>query len=221
MNNQTRSQIDHYDRVQRLPWYDHYVTQFARFIGPERGIAALCVQCGPGLMARKLGKLGVDVCAIDDSEAMVEMAAAGARRGRVRNMTAQTASSTAIPFSDGTFDLTVAVTLIHAVDDPIAVLAEMARVTKVGGIVATLDPSLEMRSERVLSYVAKNSLTGFEFKCFQAWSDEARERERLSVFDLERLYGKAGLEPPVIEEQMDRMLLAVKGRKPQKTPHTA
>lgn len=47
-----------------------------------------------------------------------------------------------LPFKDKTFDLVVAINMLHHVDDPEAVLGECFRVLKAGGRLLTVDPNL-------------------------------------------------------------------------------
>lgn len=213
MNRQEQAQIEYYESLQKLPWYEKLTTDFVEFVGARRGISALCVQSGPGLVSRKLAKAGLEVTALDNSRAVLDSAAAHAKRRRLRNISHVFGDAADMPFPDGSFDLVIAVTLIGALEHPQPVLDEIARVAVRGGMVATLDPSVELRPERVLFFATRNALTGPVFKAFQAWCAEAVERERFSVLDIERLYRKAGLTAPETEEQMDRILLAAKAFK--------
>jgi len=108
-------------------------TAFADLIGPRAGQRALDVGCGPGALTGVLaGRVGTEhVTAIDPSQAFVDAVArrwpaVGVARG----------SAEQLPFRDATFDLTLAQLVVHFMTDPVAGLAEMARVTRPGGTVA-------------------------------------------------------------------------------------
>jgi SAM-dependent methyltransferase len=76
--------------------------------------------------------LGPDtVAAVDPSEQFI--AAAGARHPGVD---VRRASAEDLPYPDGEFDVTVAQLVVHFMTDPVAGLAEMARVTRTDGVVA-------------------------------------------------------------------------------------
>src|SRR6266511_661396 len=106
---------------------------FVDFAGVNAGQTVLDVGCGPGAataeLVRRLGQGAV--AAVDPSERFV--AAARVRNPRVD---VRLASADDLPFPDGTFDVTIAQLVVHFMTDPVAGLAEMARVTSAKGVVA-------------------------------------------------------------------------------------
>lgn len=108
-------------------------TQMADLAEVQTGHRALDVGCGPGaLTAELVRRLGPEaVSAVDPSEPFV--AAARARNPGVKVLRA---SAEELPFPDGTFDAVLAQLVVHFMSDPVAGLAEMARVTARGGVVA-------------------------------------------------------------------------------------
>jgi ubiquinone/menaquinone biosynthesis C-methylase UbiE len=107
--------------------------QFVDLPGVALGERALDVGCGPGALTRRLvDRLGVgSVCAIDPSEPFIEAVAQ-----RFPGLDARLGRADAIPFDDASFDLAAAQLVVHFMSDPVAGLAEMARVTGPGGAVA-------------------------------------------------------------------------------------
>ena len=95
--------------------------------------AALDVGCGPGaLTAVLVERLGRDhVAALDPSPPFVEAA-----RTRLPGVDIRLASAESIPFDDDSFDVALAELVVHFMSDPVAGIAEMARVTKPGGTIA-------------------------------------------------------------------------------------
>ncbi|WP_394552537.1 class I SAM-dependent methyltransferase [Agromyces sp. MMS24-JH15] len=106
---------------------------FADVVAPEPGWRALDVGAGTGAVAALLSEtLGsAAVAAVDPSPPFV-----AAMRQRLPGVDVREAAAESLPFPDGTFDLTVAQLVVHFMTDPVAGLAEMARVTTAGGIVA-------------------------------------------------------------------------------------
>jgi SAM-dependent methyltransferase len=106
---------------------------FVDFAGVHAGQTALDVGCGPGaataVLVRRLGP--VAVAAVDPSERFV-----AAARARHPGVDVRLASAEDLPFPDGTFDATIAQLVVHFMTDPVAGLAEMARVTSAKGVVA-------------------------------------------------------------------------------------
>jgi ubiquinone/menaquinone biosynthesis C-methylase UbiE len=107
--------------------------RFAEVAQVRAGQRALDVGCGPGgLTAQLVDRLGADnVAAVDPSASFV-----AAVRARLPGVDVRRAAAEDLPFPDGSFDLTAAQLVVHFMADPVSGLAEMARVTRRGGLVA-------------------------------------------------------------------------------------
>ncbi|MET0696537.1 MAG: class I SAM-dependent methyltransferase [Acidimicrobiia bacterium] len=106
--------------------------QLANLAGVETGQRALDVGCGPGALTEELvRRLGAEsVAAVDPSEPFI-----GAVSERYPGVDARTSSADDLPFDNDEFDVTLAQLVVHFMPDPVAGLAEMARVTRDGGVV--------------------------------------------------------------------------------------
>ena len=106
---------------------------FADFAGIAAGQRVLDVGCGPGaLVAELVERVGTaSVSAVDPSESFVE-----AVRERHPDVEVRQATAEALPFPDDVFDASLAQLVVHFMTDPVAGLAEMARVTRGGDVVA-------------------------------------------------------------------------------------
>jgi SAM-dependent methyltransferase len=106
---------------------------FASFAGVVSGRRALDVGCGTGALTSELvGCLGAEaVSAVDPSETCV-----AATRARCAGVDVRRAPAERLPFSDDEFDFTLAQLVVHFMEDPVAGLRDMARVTRRGGVVA-------------------------------------------------------------------------------------
>lgn len=105
-------------------------------VPPGAGIV-LDVAAGTGLVTEALlehGRAG-RVVALDQSEPMLALAA---RRGDDRSAFVL-GQAERLPFPDGSFDALTVTYLLRYVDDPAATLAELVRVVKPGGVVASLE----------------------------------------------------------------------------------
>ncbi len=83
---------------------------------------------GTGLLLERMARFAHSVVGIDLSTGMLEKA-------RVRGLDVREASVTSLPFVDARFDVTCAFKVLAHVPDIGLALAEMARVTKPGGVV--------------------------------------------------------------------------------------
>ena len=107
--------------------------QLADLAGVQAGQRVIDVGCGPGaLTAELVARLGPEaVTAVDPSEPFV-----AAARARNPGVEVRSASAEHLPFADDAFDAALAQLVVHFMSDPVAGLAEMARVTRPGGVVA-------------------------------------------------------------------------------------
>lgn len=121
-----------YDNFMGL-WSRGLSRQLIEFAGVAHGQAVIDVGCGPGGLTTELAALlgSGAVAAVDPSESFVLAA-----RERVPGADIRVADAEHLPFSDHTFDAALAQLVVHFMSDPVAGLAEMGRVTHVGGVVA-------------------------------------------------------------------------------------
>jgi SAM-dependent methyltransferase len=121
--------------------YDRFMGRYSVLLAPQlaaladvaAGQSVLDVGCGPGALTTELVRLvGPDgVTAVDPSESFV-----AAARERHPGVTVELAGAEQLPFPDASFDAALAQLVVHFMADPVAGLAEMARVTRGGGVVA-------------------------------------------------------------------------------------
>jgi len=116
------------------------------WIGLKRGQSAIDVGCGPsgilGLMSAAVSP-GGHVVGLDADPAHVALAREYARRHGLANVEVAAADARHTGLPSGTFDLVHARTLLATVPGPAGVLAEMVRLAKPGGWVASQEPDME------------------------------------------------------------------------------
>ena len=120
--------------------YDRFMGRYSALLSPQLanlagvtpGQRALDVGCGPGALTEELvRRLGAEsVAAVGPSEPFI-----GAVSERYPGVDARTSSADDLPFDNDEFDVTLAQLVVHFMPDPVAGLAEMARVTRDGGVV--------------------------------------------------------------------------------------
>jgi SAM-dependent methyltransferase len=111
-----------------LPW-----------IGP--GTDILDVGCGPGTITADLaGRVAPgQVVGVDGADEVVALARAGADDRTLTNLRFAVGDVYALDFPDAAFDVVHAHQVLQHLADPVAALAEMARVCRPGGLVAARD----------------------------------------------------------------------------------
>ncbi len=106
------------------------------------GSRCLDVGCGMGETTRHLAEKlanGVELIGLDQDPDLIEVARS-VPSGPDDKIAFQQGDAAHLEFEDQTFDFVFARYLLHHLDHPLAVLAEMLRVCKSGGIVAVQEP---------------------------------------------------------------------------------
>ena len=122
-----------------LWWNSDWLALLARRLSTVDADAVLDVGCGSGEWGRTVIRhLAPDatLTGVDREEHFLGLARSKARTGD----TFHRATAEALPFEDASFDLVTCQTVLIHVADAQAVVAEMARVTKPGGVVILAEP---------------------------------------------------------------------------------
>lgn len=115
-------------------WSERLARPFLSFADIAPGGRVLDVACGTGVLTKALAAVGADVIGIDASEGYLE----GARRHRSHpNITYQHGDIRQMRFDDGAFDAAVSTLALDVIPETERVVAEMKRVTRPGGVVAS------------------------------------------------------------------------------------
>jgi demethylmenaquinone methyltransferase/2-methoxy-6-polyprenyl-1,4-benzoquinol methylase len=128
-----------YDRYARLlslgqdpRWREFLVSQ----VEASQGDEVLDVATGTGAVARELlRQKGCTVVGVDQSPEMLAVA----REHLPASVRLVAASAEQLPFDDAAFDALTVTYLLRYVEDPGATLAELARVVRPGGTIASLE----------------------------------------------------------------------------------
>jgi ubiquinone/menaquinone biosynthesis C-methylase UbiE len=177
---------------------------FAGFVQAQPGQRVLDVGCGPGALVRLLARRGCQVVGVDTDPAMVSRAeelAAGLPGAEFRQ-----GSVLALPFADGEFDLVTATNVIFLLPEPVAGLAEMARVCRPGGRVAMLNPAARLSQATARAYAAEAGLNERDTFSLTNWGRIAETHPRFTRAELKAMLPAAGLALQAVEAQVGRGL---------------
>ena len=111
------------------------------FVARDEPRVVLDVACGPAAVSERLARAtSARVVGLDLSEEMLREGQANvARAGLENRVSLVLGRGEQLPFADATFDALTFTYLLRYVSDPAAVLAELARVVKPGGAIASLE----------------------------------------------------------------------------------
>lgn len=115
-------------------WSRRLASQFVDFAGVGGGERVLDVGCGTGSLTAELVRRGhgSSVVGLDYSAAYVDYVSEHVGGG----CQFLVGDGAMLPFPDGVFDRALSQLVLHFVPDPVSVIAELRRVTRVGGVVA-------------------------------------------------------------------------------------
>jgi ubiquinone/menaquinone biosynthesis C-methylase UbiE len=114
---------------------DALAARIRELVPPSPDARALDSGTGAGALAFALAPLVHEVVGVDVEPALLDEA----RRRAPANVSFMQADAAALPFPDASFDLAGTLRTLHHVADPDRVVAELARVTLVGGLVLVAD----------------------------------------------------------------------------------
>lgn len=109
--------------------------QVRAFVLPHGDESAVDVGCGAGALALALAPLVREVVGVDRVPELIALA----RDRAPANARFVEGDATSLPFDDASFDLAATMRTLHHVRRPELVVAELARVTRLGGRVLVID----------------------------------------------------------------------------------
>jgi SAM-dependent methyltransferase len=117
----------------------HFRKVVRRFIDSSDRV--LDVGCGPGGFTAIVAEMASLVVGVEVSKAWVESAEATFRSRGIHNARSVLTNGSEFPFESGSFDVVTLVDVIHHLEHPATVLAELRRVLKANGTLLVFEPN--------------------------------------------------------------------------------
>ncbi|MCZ6834509.1 MAG: metalloregulator ArsR/SmtB family transcription factor [Planctomycetota bacterium] len=125
-----------WDQLRRELFGDQFTLEALLSLLPGDSIVA-DLGCGTGNAAEFLAPQVMKVVAIDREPAMLE--AAKKRLVKLKNVEFRLGELDALPLEDDSIDITLLLLVLHHIDDPVAVINEVARTLRPGGMALIVD----------------------------------------------------------------------------------
>ena len=158
-----------WDTMRQGFFSDAIQTKAFALAGLQAGTLAADVGAGTGFMTEGLRRRGVNVIAIDQSEAM--LAEMRRKFGETQAIDFRLGTAERLPVDDGAVDYAFANMCLHHVDDPAGAIAEMRRILKPGGTLVITD--LDAHRFDFLRTEHHDRWMGFERGDIQQWFEAA------------------------------------------------
>ena len=132
----------------REHWWNEAFTEFlTETLRPRAGNRILDVGCGEGIAEVQFGRLNVSQMRLVGVDLKIDRVIVARRETAAHNQRGLFASADAchLPFRDGIFDSTFCVAVLQHIRDVDRAVRDFARVTRVGGRVAAVEPDNSAR----------------------------------------------------------------------------
>jgi SAM-dependent methyltransferase len=146
---------------------------------------SLDVACGPGLLVCAFARVVAHATGVDVTPAMLDQARDEARAQGVSNVSWDLGDGASLPYPSRTFTIVTCRFALHHIEDPLAVLREMKRVSAGGGRIAVIDS-------------APATAKADAFNRMEKLRDPSHVRA-MPVDELQSLFDAAELPPPRTE----------------------
>lgn len=181
--------------------------------GAKLGSSVLDVGTGTALIPIELCKRAghVHVVAIDLAEHMLALAKINvARAGFSDRVALDRVDAKGLPYESASFEATVSNSIVHHIPEPRAVLAEMVRVTKPGGMIFVRDlarPASDAEVDRLVAlYGGEPPADPSQHKSFEHQRDlfRASLKAALSIDEIKTLASGVGVDASTVTMTSDR-----------------
>lgn len=188
-----------YDRTTRkdMPAVRELAAKISAMMPPGGNV--LEVAPGPGFLSIELAKRGLNVCAIDISKTMVEIAQKNAQTDGVTvEFTRGNAAN--LPVNTVSIDFVVCRAAFKNFTEPVKAMAEMLRVLRPGGKALLIDLRRDVSLEELRKYINGLGVSWLNRKFMMLTFRGMLIKRAYPLQEIERMAAEAGWTEPRIEE---------------------
>ncbi|MGE3806403.1 MAG: class I SAM-dependent methyltransferase [Gemmataceae bacterium] len=144
----------------------------------------------------------VQVVAIDMAEHMLRLGADNVKKaGCSERIRLEKCDAKRLPFADGSFGAVMSNSIVHHIPEPFAVLREMVRVLRPGGLLFVRD-LLRPADDATVDHLVATYAAGSNDHQQQMFDDSLRAA--LTLEEIRGLVGPLGLDPAAVKQTTDR-----------------
>ncbi|MGO4887842.1 class I SAM-dependent methyltransferase [Anaerobacillus sp. MEB173] len=202
------SLVQFFDGMARTSWLSRIHDQLKELTGSWNGLIVLDVGCGTGRILLRGAKEAEHVTGIDLSPEMIK----AAKENFILNQCEQkgdfiVGDACQLPFDDFTYDISISTCVLFLLPEPELGINEMLRVTKRGGKLVMLNPSITMSQEEAATYCKTHGITDFEQKTLLQWANVSTRRHRYDQDSLTEYLKQNGATNVTNQEVLDGLAI--------------
>src|SRR5262245_53119924 len=155
----------------RKSYFDDRVTSLAIEKLLPRNLTVADIGCGTGSLTVELARFARKVIGVDLSQEMLRRARAVARERELENIEFRQSDALKLPLKSDSVDAAFCVMVLHFLEDPQRVVAELCRITRPGGAVILVD--LVPHTQEWMREQMAHRWPGIERRSIEKWFSEA------------------------------------------------
>lgn len=200
--------VSFFDSMARTSWLSSIHKRLKEQSGSWKGAQVLDIGCGTGRLLLKGVEEAEHLTGVDLSSEMIKASKQNFfLHNRAQKSSFLLADAYDLPFEDASFDVSLSTCVMFLLPEPEIGLRETVRVTKHGGTITMLNPSVNMNQQNAFMYSKEHDIKGFEQTALLKWSNVSTRRHRYSEGQLTDILKDLGAKSVSHEEVLDGLAM--------------